>query len=839
MVDFRKRLVKKSAEKSFDPAEIYEKLDRASDKGPLRPVQEAVLKEWFESYRDKKDVILKLNTGQGKTLIGLLMLQSKLNQGESPALYLCPNNFLVAQTYNEANQFGVHCVTTNDDLPDEFLDGKAILITSVQKLFNGLSRFGIGAHSLDVPTVLMDDAHTCIEAIRDSSVIRLNHDEPAYSQIVSLFAPSLEEQGVGTFADIKRQEYSSFLPVPYWEWIDRHVEVAGILSKYTTKENIKFPWPLLKDNIKHCLCVISGTSLEIVPYLSPLHMFGTYHNARHRIFMSATVTDDSFMIKGLGLSEDAINNPLVHKNEKWSGEKMVLIPSLIHSTLSREMMVETFAKPVSARKQGVVVLSPSFERCKDWESYGSMIAKKEDIEAKVKSLREKNWERTLVIVNRYDGIDLPDDSCRILIIDSKPHPGTLIDRYAEVYRSNSEVIKIKTARTIEQGMGRAVRGEKDYCVLILIGPELIKTIRTKGARKYFSSQTQKQIDVGIEIADLAKEEIAEGVRPLKALSNLINQCLKRDDAWKEFYAEKMDEVASVGSTPKILHIFSAEIQAELKYQHGAYDEAAAITQKLIDGSIKSDSEKGWYIQEMARYIYSKSKKESNSLQIAAHQKNRYLLKPKTGMTFEKVSTTSQKRIGTIIKWIGNFENFEELSIALDELLGNLRFGVKAEPFERAFDDLARALGFNGERPDKEWKAGPDNLWALRDGDYLLVECKSEVALDRAMINKDETGQMNNACAWFKNHYGSAEVKRVMIIPTKKVSPAGGFNEEVQVMREHNLKKLVSNIRAFFNEFKGLDLRDLSESKIQEFLELHGLSVPKLLADYSEKSVLHS
>ena len=103
-----------------------------------------------------------------------------------------------------------------------------------------------------------------------------------------------------------------------------------------------------------------------------------------------------------------------------------------------------------------------------------------------------------------------------------------------------------------------------------------------------------------------------------------------------------------------------------------------------------------------------------------------------------------------------------------------------------------------------------------------------------MIHKDETGQMNNACAWFKKHYGSADVKRIMIIPTKKTGPAGGFNEEVEVMREHSLKKLLSNIRAFFNEFTGLDLRDLSEDRIQEFLELHGLSVPKLLTDYSEK-----
>lgn len=32
-------------------------------------------------------------------------------------------------------------------LPDEFINAKAILITTVQKLFNGESKFGIGARS--------------------------------------------------------------------------------------------------------------------------------------------------------------------------------------------------------------------------------------------------------------------------------------------------------------------------------------------------------------------------------------------------------------------------------------------------------------------------------------------------------------------------------------------------------------------------------------------------------------------------------------------------------------------------------------------------------------------
>lgn len=834
MVDFTKRLAKKSPEKSLDPIEIYDKLDRASDKGPLRPIQMAVLKEWHKTYRDKKDVILKLNTGQGKTLIGLVMLQSKLNQGEGPALYLCPNNFLVTQTYNEAMQFGVNCVTTDNELPDEFLDSRAILVTTVQKLFNGLSKFGIGPHFTPVPTVLMDDAHTCIQAIRDACVIRLKNTENAYSDILNLFDQSLKEQGAGTHADIRRREASALLAVPYWDWIDRYLEVTEILSKSSTNADVKFAWPLLKDKIKDCFCVISGAGLEISPYLSPLNMFGSYHNARHRIFMSATVTDDSLLIKGLGLSEEAITDPLVYKEERWSGEKMVIIPSLIHSDLTREQIVSMFGKPSSTRRLGVVVLSPSFESCKDWQGYGSIVATKESIDEKIKALRDKNYEQTLVIVNRYDGIDLPDDACRILILDQKPHPETLSERYIENCRSGSEVVSTKVARSIEQGMGRGVRGEKDYCVLIMIGPELVKAIRTKESRRYFSPQTQMQIDIGIEVAGYAKEDISEGSEPTSALRDVINKCLKRDEGWKEFYKEKMDELPSGSMKPKILHIFAAELQAELKYQLSRFDEAVSITQTVINDWIKDETEKGWYLQEIARYLYPKSRAESNKHQIAAHSKNRYLLKPKSGMTITKVTITSQKRIENILSWIARYTDFEELVIALDEILCNLRFMVEADKFEKAFDDLGKALGFECQRPDREWKEGPDNLWALRDGEYLLVECKSEASLTRAEVYKEETGQMNNACSWFDQNYAGTKVKRILIIPTLKLAKGAGFNDSVEAMRKDKLGRLVNNARAFFGEFKTLDLKNVSHEKVQQLINLHELSVEDISGKYSEK-----
>lgn len=834
MVNFGKRLKSTKITKKIDPIELYDSLDRASDKGPLRPVQKTILKNWYNDRFDDKDILLKLHTGQGKTLTGLLMLQSRLNKGTGPAIYLCPNNYLVDQTCKQAEEFGINYTVYNGDIPDDFIDEKAILITNIQTLFNGLSKFGVGRQYTEVSTILMDDAHACIEAIKDACKINLKQGTAPHQEILELFGPEIEKQGVGTYADILRREYDAFLAVPYWDWQDKHSDVAQILAKYTTLNEVKFGWQILKDILRDCDCYISGNKLEIIPYSVPLNMFGTYENADQRIFMSATVNDDSFLIKGLGLSPETIQNPLSVDKEKWSGEKMILIPSLIDSTLSRGEVVNLMAKPSSKRKFGVVALVPSFNGTKDWESYGSSIAEKHNIISEVEKLKNKDYNNTLVIANRYDGIDLPDNSCRVLILDSAPHFDSLQDRYIENCRSKSDVTLINRAQKIEQGLGRSVRGEKDYSAIVLIGSELIKLIRSKKTRKYFSAQTRKQIELGLEIAEFAKDDIKNGTEPIQSFLGLLNQLIERDEDWKQFYIQNMNDIDSEEPQSKILDVFSMEKKAIEEYMLGNYKKSATIIQGLIDKHITDTEEKGWYLQEMSKYLYPFSKTESNKLQVIAHKNNRFLLKPKEGMEFTRISKVSWKRVGSIKKKIEGYTNYEELQIDLNSTLDSLRFGVKADVFENALNELGEFLGFLTERPDKEWKEGPDNLWLLGNNEYLLVECKNQVDASRNEINKDETGQMNNASAWFEKNYGEVKVTRVLIIPTKTVSRAAGFTEEVKIMRDRNLRSLVKNVRDFYSEFKTSDFTSLSEEQIQKHINTHQLSVENLITNYVEE-----
>jgi replicative superfamily II helicase len=834
MVDFKKKLGGKAAEKPTDPIKLYESLDRAHDKGPLRPAQIAVLVDWFAKHQADRDVIVKLHTGQGKTLIGLLMLQSRLNGGLGPVIYLCPNNYLVEQTREQARQFGIRTCASDGDLPEDFLDSRSIFVTSVQKLFNGITKFGLHKQSVAIDTLLMDDAHACSDTIRDQCRIRIPSDEPAYSALKTLFAAELEQQGVGTFADIENDKRDAFLPVPYWGWIPREGEVANILSKHANRRSIKFAWPLLKDMLKHCQCIISGHAIEIEPYIPPLSAFGSYDQAKHRVFMSATVTDDAFLVKGLQLSPETIINPLTYAKETWSGEKMILVPSLIHEDLDHAAIVGRFAKPGPNRKYGRVALVPSFARAKPWEEKGALSPNSENIGDAIEALQRGQFEKTVVLANRYDGIDLPDSACRILIFDSKPYSESLIDLYQERCRPDSAATLMRTVRSVEQGMGRSVRGEKDYSVIIVIGSDLVRLLRDKTSRRFLSSQMSAQIGIGLEITEMARQEIEEGTDPEKAFFDLAKQCLARDPNWKAFYAREMDKVVPSGADSKVLNVYAAELAAEQAYLAGDHAGAANTLQMLLDSGAVEKQEKGWYLQEQARYHYVESRAISEKLQVTAHKNNRLLLRPPTGVTVTKLTIVSQGRTERVRKWIANHATYADLNVTVTDMLAWLVFGSKADKFEAALDELSRALGFVGERPDSEWKEGPDNLWALDDSQYILYECKSEVDVHRAEVNKRETEQMNRSSAWFDKHYPGMKVKRLIVHPAGKIESAAAFTHDVEGVRESDLKRLVKATREFFKSFASQNLNDLSEAHIQTLLNAHALAVSDLLTKYSRK-----
>lgn len=74
MANFSKYKKATISQKQTVPSKIYESLDRKSEAGPLRPTQDRILTEWYSNRRQDRDIIIKLPTGSGKTLILLVFL---------------------------------------------------------------------------------------------------------------------------------------------------------------------------------------------------------------------------------------------------------------------------------------------------------------------------------------------------------------------------------------------------------------------------------------------------------------------------------------------------------------------------------------------------------------------------------------------------------------------------------------------------------------------------------------------------------------------------------------------------------------------------------------------
>ena len=838
MVDFKKKIALKSKSKITNPIELYNTLDRKSIAGPLRPVQEYALNEWYNNRKDERDLIVKLHTGEGKTLIGLLMLQSALNLGEGPCIYVCPNIYLVGQVCGEAQKFGIpFCIIDkNNTIPNEFLLGEKILITHAHKLFNGKSIFGIGNNFTKTGTIILDDSHACIDVLKDAFTITITKDknESIYSRILSLFSDDLIEQGEGSYFDIKAGEYETFMMVPYWAWNSKRIELLSILSEYSSINEIQFVWPLMKDKIIEYSCFVSGSKVEIAPYNINVEQFGTFSRAKRRILMSATTQEDIFFVKGLDFSRDAVSSPIVYPQLRWSGEKMMLMPSSIDENCDRDLVATKFAS-MKPKKIGIVAIVSNTKRANYYNKLGAKFPKNnQELFSVIDDLRKGNFGNTVVINNRYDGIDLPDESCRILIMDSMPFLNNYSDRYEEKCCPNSEIINKKIAQKIEQGIGRAVRGEKDYCAILVIGSDIEKFMRGVLTRKYFSAQTQKQIEIGFEVAKMAKEEIREDDPSMKQIFSLIDQILKRDEGWKEYYNTEMDGIIQENIENRIYDRYVEENKLEKLFSQGEYELAVERTQNFIDKFIHNDLEKGWYLEQMARYAYMYSEEKSERLQKTAFKKNSQLLKPKEGVMYSKISFLNENRMLRFRKNISKYDSFEEFNLHINEVIENLSFGVDAEKFESSLKKLGEFLGYVSQRPDKEIRKGPDNLWCVSNKKYVFFECKSEVDDNRNAIKKSEAGQFNNHCGWFKDEYGDlVDVLRIMIIPTRKLAHDADFSEKVFVMRRKGLKKLKDNLKKFVKEIKKYELDSLSDERIQGYLDMYKLNIESFTENYIE------
>ncbi|EAV3626429.1 DEAD/DEAH box helicase, partial [Salmonella enterica] len=192
MLNFDKIGVGNVANTALPPREIFQALpkkDNLKFQYP-RDVQSEVWSKWFEKRNDN-NIVIKMNTGGGKTIVGLILLKSCLNEKKGPAVYVVPDNYLVKQVIDEGNKLGIG--VTNDEESMGFLTGKDILVINIYKLINGRSKFGVGdeGKKISIGSIIIDDAHACMNTVESQFTIKIKFNDnkgSLYKSFLNLFA---------------------------------------------------------------------------------------------------------------------------------------------------------------------------------------------------------------------------------------------------------------------------------------------------------------------------------------------------------------------------------------------------------------------------------------------------------------------------------------------------------------------------------------------------------------------------------------------------------------------------------------------------------------------------
>lgn len=773
-----------------DPAVLFDALpNKAQGYGYLRAVQKSVLDEW-SSRRNERDLVIKTNTGGGKTIAGLLILQACLHEGVRPALYVAPDPHLAEQVRVEAANLGIAVV--DDPAAPKFLSGVAICVTTMNVLMNGKSRFGVKGSATRQPvrvrSIVVDDAHAALAMAEEKTDLRIPRAHEAYEPLVALFEEELKQQGHNALLDIREGDSSAVLRVPFWAWYDRQDQVLQLLRPHRNGSTFEWTWPLIADLIPLCQAVVTADAIELVPPCPPIEKLPSFDEADRRIYLTATLADDSVLVTHFNADPSSVGNSIVPESAADLGDRLVLAPAELspgttHDGVRAEMRS-------LALEHNVVVLVPSHKRALLWSAEATRtVSKSADISDAVEALRAGHVG-LVVVVNRYDGIDLPDDACRILVIDGLPQAYTGVERREAVALRDSEAMVTRQLQRLEQGMGRGVRSRDDRCAVILLDPRLTQLVARVDIAERLSSATRAQLALSRRIAnDL------EGTT-LEQLAEVVRQVVDGDPSFRELSRDALVGVTYGPATisPVAAHLRRAYDAAVA----GRAEEAAREADDAVKVALASGDTRlaGWLGETLASYLHPLDAVRAQGALATAAKRNQAVLRPVGGLDYRRVKPAAVQSQQASAYLQTRYGSGTDLRLGVDAVLGDLVWDEeRTEDTEAALAELAEHIGIPSQRPERDYGRGSDVLWALGPENFAVIEAKSGAT--GKMIWKKDINQLAGSVNWCKNEYGvGVKVVPIIMHPKTIIEKSGTPPSGARVLAPATIDKLKDAVRAY-------------------------------------------
>ena len=332
-------------------------------------------------------------------------------------------------------------------------------------------------------------------------------------------------------------------------------------------------------------------------------------------------------------------------------------------------------------------------------------------------------------------------------------------------------------------MGRATRGAGDYCVVLLIGSELVPWVARSDSLNLMTPSSRTQLLMG--------HDICKGINDARELDETIQQCLKRDSGWTKYHAETLADRAEIPQVD-ISAIEAASVEREYARALLAreYTNAAEIAFRFANEHQEDKRLRGWFLQFAARARHqAQDPNGSGKLQGKAFTANPMLWAPPGMAQLYTPTPTVGNQAGNINDQISKFSIPMGHIQDFIEAVSWLTPSATSNQLEEGLKRLGSFLGFHSERPEKDHKVGPDILWLPDEPLGILIESKGNKQPQNA-LGKSEHGQLLVSAEWFKEQYPQRTCIRVQLHPNEMATPQA-MAQNTFVLTFESLGRLVA------------------------------------------------
>lgn len=794
-MDFGKVKRPVRAKASVNPIELFEKLPSLPNTpNDLWRGQTAALEDWHAN-RNQRDILISLNTGAGKTLVGLLIAQSLVNEGAQDVLYLCSTIDLVYQTRKEAERLGIPCsVRVKGDFDNNlFKTGKGFCITTYSSVFNSMSHI---LNNYRPKAVIFDDAHVAEKIIRDSYTLTIKSAQypQLYQELTGIFEDVFETMGrMSTYKDVlDGTQPSTVIQVPPSAVFRKQQQIEEIVRRSGINEDSseKFGYRYLQDNLAKCAFLVASNSIEISPPFLPVltHPLVEATDVR-RVYLSASLSNVADFARAFGRIPNTIIEP---KNDAGNGERLILFGEYLEGGEVSHNLLRTIA----ASHKALIAVS-SYAKSAAWSDFNSP-PNREQFSECLDEFRQAETG-TFVLVSRVDGIDLPHDTCRVMVVDGLPVGQTLIEKYQVESLKMANLHSSKMSNRIVQLLGRINRGRNDYGVFLVNGDDVNQWLMHQRNLALLPELIQKQVLLG----QYLHEE--NGLNDSDAVVEVISQVINRDSNWLQFYSDTIDNLdvsaeesaraSEIQEKAKIAALAETTFIASL--WSGEYAEAVNVLEDQIESLARSDNRlAGWHNLWLGLALEYGGDKEAAAQEYRRAKRRVTELKLENSKSYDQSGNQSDPAspfVSSILD-IAHTESKEAFSKEIrkiSETLSYLTGEGTTNQKEEAVRTLGELLGYQSTRPDNDQETGPDVLWIDADKNLLGFELKTEKN-DPATYYKKDIAQGHDHLQWIQRKYGDHHLQGMVYVgPTGVVENKANPSDLMYLMPLNELAELAN------------------------------------------------